>query len=310
MTGIKQKIIVISLIIVNISLIGFLGFRYIGQDSKKPKLEFSAVEVIYSEDMDIDELKQGVTARDDKDGDISNRIVVEKVTINYEKKAAVAYFAVSDSSGNVTKASKMFPIDENTDISHLVGEISEINDVEKDSISANDSDSDEIVEDDMSANSVDGDEDVSEEEETGADSDDNSQISSTPSPLQKSSPSPASTPTPTPKPTPTPQRERDDNRDADNEADNENETNENVGSRKPTFTVKNQMIIAKSGKKLTAKEVISSAEDDVDSESDLIKHASITDYPIDEPGIYTVYVSTTDSDGNVATPIPIIVKVE
>ena len=51
----------------------------------------------------------GINAYDAKDGDITDRIVVEKVVLNKDAETAVVYYAVADHSGNVTKQSRVFP---------------------------------------------------------------------------------------------------------------------------------------------------------------------------------------------------------
>ena len=53
----------------------------------------------------------GINAYDTKDGDLTSRIVVEKVVLNRDAQTAVVYYAVADYSGNVTKQSRVFPAD-------------------------------------------------------------------------------------------------------------------------------------------------------------------------------------------------------
>jgi hypothetical protein len=60
-------------------------------------------------------------ARDDVDGDLTSRIVVEKTILDEEQETAVVYYAVSDLSGNVTKQSRVFPADIN-DLKGIVPE--------------------------------------------------------------------------------------------------------------------------------------------------------------------------------------------
>ena len=50
-------------------------------------------------------------AYDSVDGDLTNRVVVEKTILDEEQQTAVVYYAVSDLSGNVTKQSRVFPAD-------------------------------------------------------------------------------------------------------------------------------------------------------------------------------------------------------
>lgn len=107
MTG--EKWLTVCLILVNIALLVLCGFFYLKKDRGEPKLSFSASDVVYSQDMDQELLLQGVEANDNADGDISDRIVVEKILENPEEGTAVVYYAVCDYSGNVSKASRVFP---------------------------------------------------------------------------------------------------------------------------------------------------------------------------------------------------------
>jgi hypothetical protein len=92
-------------------LIFLIAFAYSRSDRIAPEFRFSASDVTYnSKTADID-LKQGINAYDAKDGDLTGRIVVEKVVLNREKETAVVYYAVADFSGNVTKQSRVFPAD-------------------------------------------------------------------------------------------------------------------------------------------------------------------------------------------------------
>jgi len=98
---------------VNIILAGICAFFYIKKDRIEPKLTFTADDTIYTSGMDTNELIGSMSAVDNKDGDISDRIVIEKILENKEKNVAVVYYAVCDYDGNVAKASREFPADYN-----------------------------------------------------------------------------------------------------------------------------------------------------------------------------------------------------
>ncbi len=92
-------------------LIFLIVLAYGRSDRIAPEFRFSATDIIYNSGTADDDLKQGVNAYDAKDGDLTGRIVVEKVVLNREKETAVVYYAVADYSGNVTKQSRVFPAD-------------------------------------------------------------------------------------------------------------------------------------------------------------------------------------------------------
>jgi hypothetical protein len=92
-------------------LIFLVVFAYTRSDRESPEFRFSSVDLVYDSKTVDNDLLVGVNAYDAKDGDVTGRIVVEKVVINREKKTAVVYYATADRSGNVTKQSRVFPAD-------------------------------------------------------------------------------------------------------------------------------------------------------------------------------------------------------
>ena len=92
-------------------LIFLIVVAYGRSDRIAPEFRFSSVDMIYDSETTDNDLKAGVAAFDAKDGDLTRRIVVEKVVLNREKETAVVYYAVADLSGNVTKQSRVFPAD-------------------------------------------------------------------------------------------------------------------------------------------------------------------------------------------------------
>ena len=108
-------------------LIFLIGFAYTRSDRQEPEFRFSAVDLTYDSRTTDKDLKMGINAFDAKDGDLTNRIVVEKVVLNRDKSTAVVYYAVADFAGNVTKQSRVFPadisdIDNNGDSSDIIEE--------------------------------------------------------------------------------------------------------------------------------------------------------------------------------------------
>jgi hypothetical protein len=92
-------------------LIFLIVVAYGRSDRIAPEFRFSATDIIYDSQTTDNNLKVGINAYDSKDGDLTSRIVVEKVVLNREKETAVVYYAVADYSGNVTKQSRVFPAD-------------------------------------------------------------------------------------------------------------------------------------------------------------------------------------------------------
>ena len=79
---------------------------YMGKDRKGPEIFFDKEKQIeYAEGMDEALLLEGVTAVDEKDGDVSDSLLVEKVAGTNGKEVIVTYVA-RDGANNVGKASR------------------------------------------------------------------------------------------------------------------------------------------------------------------------------------------------------------
>ena len=113
-------------------LIFLIVLAYGRSDRIAPEFRFSVLDMVYDSKTTDSDLINGIAAYDSKDGELTDRIVVEKVVINKERSLAVVYYAVADFSGNVTKQSRVFPAD--------------ISDIE------NNGDSSEIIEDGLFPN--------------------------------------------------------------------------------------------------------------------------------------------------------------
>ena len=83
---------------------------YMGKDRKGPEIFFDKEKQIeYAEGMDEALLLEGVTAVDEKDGDVSDSLLVEKVAGTNGKEVIVTYVA-RDGANNVGKASRAFTV--------------------------------------------------------------------------------------------------------------------------------------------------------------------------------------------------------
>ena len=107
----KGNILGIFFTILSGCLIALIVIAYGRSDRMAPEFRFSSVNLVYDSETEEKDLIVGINAYDDKDGDLTNRIVVEKVVINKDAGTAVVYYAVADYSGNVTKQSRVFPAD-------------------------------------------------------------------------------------------------------------------------------------------------------------------------------------------------------
>lgn len=80
-------------------------FIYIGQDHTPPEISIEDADITYTEGEAYTALMEGVTAKDNIDGDLTDEVFVDKV-IPTGKDTAVVYYGAIDSSKNVATKSR------------------------------------------------------------------------------------------------------------------------------------------------------------------------------------------------------------
>ena len=89
-----------------IALAGAGYMTYKNQDRTAPEIKVDDSEkMTYTEGEDYEKLLKGVTAQDDKDGDLTSEVFVDKV-VPISKKKAVVYYGVTDKANNVGTANR------------------------------------------------------------------------------------------------------------------------------------------------------------------------------------------------------------
>ena len=99
------------LLVVCVGLAGGVAYIRMNADTKGPEIIFSDnAATLYRSDMNNEELLAGVTAADDKDGDVSASLTVESI---YEVDAThvVVTYTAKDSSNNITKQKHEMELD-------------------------------------------------------------------------------------------------------------------------------------------------------------------------------------------------------
>ena len=107
----KSNLLGLLFLILSGALVALMFVTYNRSDRVGPEYRFSALDLVYNSKTTEEDLISGINAYDNRDGDMTSRIVVEKVVINRDAETAVVYYAVADYSGNVTKQSRVFPAD-------------------------------------------------------------------------------------------------------------------------------------------------------------------------------------------------------
>ena len=289
--------------VLNIILIVTCVVLLLGRDRKAPVISFSENDLIYYSGIDNEKLLQGVAAMDAKNGDVSDRIVVEKIVQNKNEDRAVVYYAVTDLDGNAAKASRVFEA-----VNEATG------DAMKDiGMAGFDGDMDEALSNETEGMTpeIGGNEEMQEnvgdmQGEEGEDT----QAESSPS----MSPSPSASPTPDAE-----ERRRKEQEEADRQAEEEQRQQEEARRKaeeeaakagNPKIILKNTTVNTTTGQLSAWIDVIGSFQDDKDGYESLFKNLKASKYDVNAKGDHAVTLTTTDSDGNVSDPVSVTVHVK
>ena len=289
--------------VLNIILIVTCVVLLLGRDRKAPVISFSENDLIYYSGIDNEKLLQGVAAMDAKNGDVSDRIVVEKIVQNKNEDRAVVYYAVTDLDGNVAKASRVFgAVNESTG-----------NAMKDIGMAGFDDDMDEAISNETEGMTpeIGGNEEMQEnvgdmQGEEGEDT----QAESSPS----MSPSPSASPTPDAE-----ERRRKEQEEADRQAEEEQRQQEEARRKaeeeaakagNPRIILKNTTVNTTVGQLPAWIDVIGSFQDDKDGYESLFKNLKASKYDVNAKGDHAVTLTTTDSDGNVSDPVSVTVHVK
>lgn len=104
----KVKGVVIGFCAADLILLVVCAFLYLRLDRTAPVISFGENDTVYTEGMDTDLLLSGVRAVDSRDGDVSDTLLIEKISDTAKGDVIVTYAAL-DRSNNVAKASRIFP---------------------------------------------------------------------------------------------------------------------------------------------------------------------------------------------------------
>lgn len=296
---------------VNVILIAVCIVFYVGMDRKCPEFKFQVSSLTYNESMEQVRLLENIMAYDNKDGDVTDRIVIEKMVENKAESSVVVFYAVSDLAGNVAKISRVFPAE------------FEINAALVSTENENTQGSGEKAQAESAMQTAGSISDNSTEEETGEDNsreenkEEDSEGESTEEDKEEDSEEGAAQGE---------EAEGENREEADREeADRENEAAANAAAEaraaesaaaqsskgeKPVITLKTAEVTTAVGTAPAWVEVIGSLKDDRDGYETLFYNLNVSKYDINKAGTYKVALTTEDSDGNASDPVTLTIHVK
>ena len=99
-----------SILAVVALLILFIGS--VAEDNTAPSIRVRSEDILYSVGCDDEVLLAGVSATDEKDGNVSEHIVVSNRSMVSENKVEIVTFTVSDAAGNVANKDVVFVVND------------------------------------------------------------------------------------------------------------------------------------------------------------------------------------------------------
>lgn len=103
----NSKGIITGICVADFILLATSAVLYMRQDRTVPVISFSPNDIVYEQGMDESMLMEGVNAMDDRDGDVSDTLLIEKIA-NTTRGDVIVTYAAMDSANNVGKASRVF----------------------------------------------------------------------------------------------------------------------------------------------------------------------------------------------------------
>lgn len=100
-----QKIVMAVFLLTDFGFGVFLGMNYLGADTEGPVITDKEKTLKVSIQDSDEELLKGIKAVDDKDGDVSDSLIIERKTMGEDGKCVLSY-AAFDESNNVSKGSR------------------------------------------------------------------------------------------------------------------------------------------------------------------------------------------------------------
>lgn len=247
------------------------------QDRTPPRLTVTEEGFCYREGMTQEELLEKVRAADDREGDLTDRVVVEKIVTDPESGTAVITYGAADSAGNVGRMTctvRMEPAEgtaSRTEPEEGSGGTVQVTEETEETGEENEAEPEEGGEPDE--------EDEAEPEEGEA--------------PDEGTPQAAADPLPTA-----------------GEAGNEGNISTSDG-KSPVILLREKEIRTTAGRTPAWVEVIEGLQDDTDDYGTLLQTLTVSGaYEPGTPGRYEVTLTVTDRDGNVSAPCPVTILVE
>lgn len=118
----KKGGVIAMLAVAAAALVAANGVVYLSEDRTSPEIHFSNFRMTYTDGETDAELLKGVTADDNRDGDVTSSLRISSIIPNKKGTEVTVEYTAKDSSNNVQKVSRVYPYDGSGSVSDSAAE--------------------------------------------------------------------------------------------------------------------------------------------------------------------------------------------
>ncbi len=108
----NKKNITIIMSVLTVVLLGVCAILFLTEDRTGPDIQLTKVNVTYHETGDKNDLLAGVEAIDDRDGNVSETLKIDRITEVQEGKFSVVTYIAKDKSNNISKKDRWINLED------------------------------------------------------------------------------------------------------------------------------------------------------------------------------------------------------
>lgn len=103
--------ITLLLAVAAVALIAVNALVLLAEDRRGPEIAFAQGELTYNSSMSEEQLLEGVTASDNRDGDVTDSLRIGEILPSADKSQVTVVYTAKDSSNNIAQLSRVLPVE-------------------------------------------------------------------------------------------------------------------------------------------------------------------------------------------------------
>ncbi len=103
--------ITLLLAVAAVALIAVNALVLLAEDRRAPEIAFAQGELTYNSSLSEEQLLEGVTASDNRDGDVTDSLRIGEILPSADKSQVTVVYTAKDSSNNIAQLSRVLPVE-------------------------------------------------------------------------------------------------------------------------------------------------------------------------------------------------------